>query len=147
MSVLSGLLGSNLSMYRILNVKSQFQPFLPGGEGQIFSIERKARSLCVWKAGESWPSARKGQPDLSVTAALVNEQSLDLGLSELESQFWSWAPGEEIGFISTRREAWSSSVSGQNRGDHQRLRSARTVCPGCFCLRETLMYTGILKEK
>ena len=92
-------------MYRILNVKSQFQPFLPGGEGQIFSIERKARSLCVWKAGESWPSGGQGQPHLSLMAVFVKEQSLDTRLLELESQFWPWVPGEEICFISTRREA------------------------------------------
>ena len=60
---------------------------MPGGKGQFFSIERKAHSPSVWKAGESWPSARQGQPDLSVMAAFVYEQSLDLGLLEGESHF------------------------------------------------------------
>ena len=53
LSVLAGLSGSNLWMYRILNVESQFQPFFPAGDGRFFSIERKAHSPCVWKAGES----------------------------------------------------------------------------------------------
>ena len=74
-------------MYGILNVESQFQPFLPAGDGRFFSIEWKAHSPCVWMAGERWPSGGQGQPHLSLTAALVNEQSLDLGLLQVESHF------------------------------------------------------------